>query len=245
MSDAARFGEHVPHEVRQKVGVEDDGGEHREEDVEHEEDTHGEPTEDDVAQESTQRTDVTRVEYLVLVGEDDTWVAETPPHGGPLTGVQSGDEKVVEVDTDAEDDGVDDEKPPRVHRDSRECDSSADDNRDEEVLMRVDSRSPTESTPVTVIKPTASPQSRSFVDRERDERDARDERERDVRDIRDERDERAVRVDSDDCRTGSRSVSSSRQLATGPSSAEKRRTSRGMDNTKWNKTTRSGFDETR
>ncbi|SEP21803.1 hypothetical protein SAMN04487948_12247 [Halogranum amylolyticum] len=243
-SDPAGLGEHVPDEIREQVGVEDDRGEDREEDVDDEQSGDDDTADDDVAQESAERPDVALFEDGVLLGEDDPWVTETAPDRRPLAGVQAGDEEVIEVDTDADDGGVADEEPPGVAgSDVREGDGGADDNRDEEVLVRVDERSPSDSRAATAIKPTAWSQSRSLLEPDRDERERERDRAEPLRRLdREEREDRPAFDRSPPTRSATppRTPSSSP-----PVSPEKRRASRGIDNTRWNSPTRSGSGATR
>lgn len=135
--------------------VQYDGGEDGEEHVESDEKRNCDTAEDRVAQQTTQRPDITLVEDGVLVGENDTRVTQTPTGGRPLACVQAGDEEVVEVDADTEDGSVPNEEPPGIRRGDDDCDDRTNDDRDEKVLFRVDDRSPVSLTPATRIKPTA------------------------------------------------------------------------------------------
>jgi hypothetical protein len=136
------------------MDVEDDGDEDGEKAVDEREDADREPADDDVAQESAEDAHVTRLEDGTLVEKDDAGVAETAADGRPRPCVESGDEEVVEVDADADDGRETDEQPPRIRDVDSEEDGTGDRERAEEMVFRVDRRSPATPTGGRGIKPS-------------------------------------------------------------------------------------------
>ena len=125
--------------------VQDRGGDGREVRTREREAADEEAADDDVAQEALEHQHVERLEDRLLLEEDDVWVTQTAAGGAPVARVQAGDEEVIEIDTDADDDRVDDERPPRDRRCRRRRDRDPQNERDESVVFRENGRSPCEA----------------------------------------------------------------------------------------------------
>ncbi len=122
--------------------VEDDGRQQRERRTHEDERGNRDADDDDVAEQSPERPDLPVFEYLVLSGEHPRRIQEALAGGAPTPGVDAGDEKVVEVDADADDRGVREDEPERKRGVDGEDEQRAERQRDDEMVFRVDDESP-------------------------------------------------------------------------------------------------------
>ncbi|WP_224269100.1 hypothetical protein [Haloprofundus salinisoli] len=95
-----------------------------------------------MAEQSPKRPDVALFEDVVLSGEDARRVPETLTGGAPTPGVDAGDQKVVEVDADADDRRVREDEPERKRGVDGEDEQRAERQRDDEMVFGVDNESP-------------------------------------------------------------------------------------------------------
>ncbi|WP_139173368.1 hypothetical protein [Halogranum gelatinilyticum] len=123
-----------------------------------------------MAQEPPEDAHVARVEDGTLVEEDDARVTKAATDGRPRAGVEPGDEEVIEVDADADGGREPDEQPPRIRDVDSEEDGTGDRERAEEMVFRVNRRSPATPTGGGGIKPSRSETGESTRRREPDSR---------------------------------------------------------------------------
>jgi hypothetical protein len=124
----------------------------------------GESREQQVAQQPRERADVTALEDSVLIGERGDRVGETEAKGVPRSGLEPSDNEVIEVDGDADDRPVDDDRDrgndraDEFDRVDRDDDDAGNDERDDCVVDRINSDSPVTAHAVETLN--VSPLSR-------------------------------------------------------------------------------------
>lgn len=146
-------------EITEDVNVEDDRrdeGEIREEGVE---DGDEEPAEDDVAEQSLDLRHVRALlEDVLLVEERPSGVSDHAHQRVPPPGVETGDEEVIEIHTDAQDGGVADRRDGQGERRfGEDGDGHPHQHGDEEVLLRVHPVGESASPSGVLCLPTRSP----------------------------------------------------------------------------------------
>lgn len=121
---------------------------------------HDNPGEQQVAQQPGEGADVAPLEDSVLIGERGDRVGETESKGVPRSGLESSDNEVVEVDSDADDRPVDDERGRgnEFDRADRGDDDAGNDKRDDCVVDRINSDSPVIAHAIEILN--VSPLSR-------------------------------------------------------------------------------------
>ncbi|WP_224449814.1 hypothetical protein [Haloprofundus salilacus] len=95
-----------------------------------------------MAEQSSQRPDLAVVEDVVLSGENARRSSEAVAGGAPTPGVDAGDEKMVEVDADADNRRVREDEPQRKRRVGDKDEQCAERQRDDEMVFGVDDESP-------------------------------------------------------------------------------------------------------
>lgn len=105
-----------------------------------------------MTQQSREGADVAAIEDPSLVDDDCRWVSETEPDGIPVSGLETGDEEVIEVDENADCSAVDDEGDGgngvagNGNGWENGNENAGDNEREKGVMFRVDERSPIGST---------------------------------------------------------------------------------------------------